>query len=142
MACLEPSPGLECTLSQWTEGAGIAKKGICTGMETLLSSPKRCSRRRPSSRVPPPFLKQKWHKHHNTVHGDQVALEYSLTALLKVPKRGQTGLWVGVGALKIKRTPLAPRLPGGWEGSEIRGSGSSVHQFRMWKCSWGWEGAP
>lgn len=89
------------------------------------------------------FLKQKWHKHHNTVHGDQVALEYSLTALLEAPKRGQTRLWVGVGvALKIKRTPLAPRFPGGWEGSEIRGNGSSVHQFRMWKCSWGWEGAP
>lgn len=60
------------------------------------------------------FLKQKWHKHHNTVHGDQVALEYSLTAFLEAPKRGQTGLWDGVGlAPKIQRTPVRPQIPWG-----------------------------
>ena len=60
------------------------------------------------------FLKQKWHKHHNTMHGDQVALEYSLTAFLEAPKRGQTGLWDGVGvAPKIQRTPIRPQIPWG-----------------------------
>ena len=60
----------------------------------------------------------------------------------KSPREDRQDFGLGWGALKIKRTPLAPRFPGGWEGSEIRGNGSSVHQLRMWKCSWGWEGAP
>lgn len=72
------------------------------------------------------FLKQKWHKHHNTVHGDQVALEYSLTAFLEAPKRGQTedfGMGVGL-APRSQRTPVRPQIPWGMGRSEIRSQGS------------------